>query len=523
MNSVPPPVAAGAKNLAPLLISLAIAVLVLVPFLGTIPGLNGDEAWAGVRAHEILGGRRPMVGMTWYAGPVQQYLMAPGLAEFGFRVSTLRLFTVVNSLVFVILYYSIARRLFDARAAGLSVLCLVTLPAFAAYGRPAYEVFALNPVLAAAAISLLLHARERPPLVRSAFWLFAGVCLGLGTWNHLIFLSVPCALLVCACSSHRFGILWEPSLYFVGYGLALALAPRLYFEFSGADRMAIRLPGLEGGDFLGLLFQRLREWPLLLAQMVHGDPAYRRFAGEVKVSLPEPGWFALAGGVVAHLRKHGPRCGMPGIQVSLFASSLFFATLFLCPKNSDRYFLLIVYCFPVFVGLSFSKMLALAAWRRWVAAFLVVYLTAQLGRTGINYFGSQLRSHGRVSAFQFGSEPETSNSYIRTDELYNQLARLGATRIYAEFFIAMPLRFYDLEAKRLLGVQIVDAPGAARAVAAANDASYAVVYSSGLRRVCAEDYAGFEQVAADEHFIVLRSPGPALVPPPKQPPARSSR
>ncbi len=452
--------------------------------------------------------------MTWYTGPIQQYLLAPILALFGYRVTVLRSLTVINSLVFVVFYFIAAKRLFGGFVAGLSVLVLVTLPAFTAYGRLAYEVFALNPLLAAGAVVLLLEARHRTGYMRAVLWLFSGGCLGLGTWNHLIFAAVPVALLTVAFWEHRFSLFRMPALYVVYYGFLLALAPKLISVLVSEDLSNGNLAGGVSGEFLPKLLQRLKEWPGLLVQMVHGYPIFQRFTGEVRFRSPDLILPILLAGLAMRLRRK-VTWGKQGKKLLLFGVIIFLTTLVLCPKNSDRYFLLILYVMPLIVACALNEFFqfalvggeksAFSLWPKgviWLA--LCAFVSLQLVRTACNYFAIQISTHGLVSEYRFGSKPETSSNYIRTDRLYDQLEALGARRVYAEFFIAMPLRFYDLKQGRFGSVSIVDSYSSVPQSDKLREGDYAVTYVGGLRRVKSEDYREFVEVFRDEHFVIMK-------------------
>jgi len=489
-----------------LALSLGLAALLLIPFLGTIPGLHGDEAWAGVRAHEIVDGMRPMVGMTSYTGAMYQYLLVPGMAAFGFNVTILRAFTVATSLICVVLYYVMARRLFDRAIAGVATLVLVSMPSFTAYGRVAYEVFALNPILAIGAIVLLLEGNPCSRWVRMILLSLSGICLGLGTWNHIIFVSVPISLLAVAVYRCGRSVFRNTGLYVVVYGFCLVMFPRLYFQIASANQNEAVHLHWNLPMFFHELLQRFWEWPGLFMRIINGDPIYRRFAGEVRFHSPNLIWPVLLSGIILYLKKQGRRWSATGRQIIFFAASLFLTTLIICPANSDRYFLLVLYVVPLLLACAFREIFQLRALRRVWPVVLCAFISIQLTRTLCNYFASQIKSHGKTSEYRFGSQLETSSNFIRTDELYEQLVSLGAKRVYAEFFIAMPLRFYDLEGKQFASLGIVESPKEIPASRDGPDEAYAVVYKGGLRRMRAGQYKGFEEIFRDEHFVILKPP-----------------
>ena len=140
--------------------ALAVGAVQLVPFLEILPGLHGDEAWAGLRARALAGGQVTVYGVTTYTGPIQHYLLLPILEAFGYRVWALRSLTVLASLLSIWLLFLTLRRLFDAQLAGIAALLLASMPWFVLYGRTATEHFTLNPVLALAAGWCFLRALD---------------------------------------------------------------------------------------------------------------------------------------------------------------------------------------------------------------------------------------------------------------------------------------------------------------------------------------------------------------------------
>jgi 4-amino-4-deoxy-L-arabinose transferase-like glycosyltransferase len=469
--------------------SLILAFLLLFPYLATVPGLHGDEAWVGLRAHEILRGARPLFGMNYYTGPIHQYLEAPILNALGFQVEVLRAITALASLTCVFLYYYSIRCLFDRSIGALSALILVCMPFFTAYGRIATENFALNPVLALGSISLLLASRDGPPQGRIPLCLLSGVCLGLGTWNHMIFISVPFALAVTTIYNLGVSSFRLPGVYATSAGFLLVLLFRL--AAGGMMTMNDGL-GLPGG-----VWRRMVEWPGLFLEIIHGDILFQRFSGEVIFEMPHFMPLVLLIGIIISVKDFARS------QVITFTIALFSSTLVLCPGNSDRYFLLLLYLVPLGVAFIFHTLLRCSLPRSLTLAFLGGFVVLQVSRLGINYFGSQLSSHGRTSHFLLGSQVETSNHFIRTDKLYRELIAQGAKHVWAEFFIAMPLRFYDLEQRKLVSIIAIEEE---RRLPSASEnlppGTFVVVYAGGLSRVGPGDFPGFEVVSKNPQFLI---------------------
>src|SRR5437899_1608718 len=107
-------------------LAIAIGVVTLFPFLASVPGLQGDEAWAGLRAVDIVNGLRPTIGMNEYTGPFHQYLIAALFGLIGHSVTALRLITAMSFLLVIPLYYRVSHYFFDEITAAIAVLVLVT-------------------------------------------------------------------------------------------------------------------------------------------------------------------------------------------------------------------------------------------------------------------------------------------------------------------------------------------------------------------------------------------------------------
>lgn len=486
------------------MLALAVAAVVLFYKIETIPGLHGDEAWAGLRAHAILNGERPTTGMNTYTGPLYGFLLAPVLWLLGANVFALRVPTVAAAIVTVALHHRATARWFDPTIAAYAALILVTAPFFTAFGRLAGENFALNPLLATAAMAMLADVGRAGPRASAILALGAGICLGLGIWNHAIFATVPVALAAAACYRLRTAVFRSRYVWLVVAGCAAALAPSLFIQAGIGSSERGGLPDGAIAAYLTGLRHRAIDWPQLLAHLAHGDLLFRRFTGTLDVAAPNfIAILAAAGLVVLWARRARWPSAAPTL---VFAAVLFVATLIIVPGNSERYFLLVLYLVPIFVAAAIVWLRTAFASRRTAAvvqfAFLV-FLSVQLGRTGVNYFAAAERTHGLPVALSLERQPETSAHFMRSDDLYRRLVSLGATDVAGEFFIAQPLRFYDLEHRRFSSVAVVD-DGQGAAVPAG---SYAVFYSGSIRHPAPHPGEEHDLVFEDAQFTIMRRVG----------------
>jgi 4-amino-4-deoxy-L-arabinose transferase-like glycosyltransferase len=483
-----------------LLLALAVATATLFYKLDAIPGLHGDEAWAGLRAHAILHGQRPTTGMNTYTGPLYGFLLAPVIWLLGANVFALRALTVAAAIVTVGLYHRATARWFDPTIAAYASLTLVTMPFFTAFGRLAGENFALNPLLATAALAMLADVGRAGPRASASLAVGAGVCLGLGIWNHAIFVTVPVALAAAACYRLRTAVFRSASVWLVCAGCAAMLVPSLVIQAGISSSERGPVPDAAVAGYLTGLMHRAVDWPLLLPKLAHGDLLFRRFAGELAVPLPNVMAILSGAGIVVLWVR---RTEWPNATPTLvLAGALFIATLLIVPGNGERYFLLILYFVPIFLAAAIVWLRAAVASRRAgvaIQAAFVVFLTVQLARIGVNYFGAQERTHGLPVPLWLERQPETSAHFMRSDGLYRRLVSLGATDVVGEFFIAQPLRFYDLAHGTFSSVTVDDKQDSAPPVG-----SYAVYYSAATRHPAPRAAAGYDLVFEDSQFTVMR-------------------
>jgi hypothetical protein len=152
---------------------VAAAVLLRVWRLGSIPGLNGDEAWYGVQALHVISGES-IAWLTPTENPINpfyflplvglHYLLAPSIV-------LLRAVAVFSGLAALVVNYLLCRRAFDGRTAYVSTIVLAVLPIDIAYSRFGWD--ASQSLLATLVVLYLPLIQLRPNANQTA--------LGAGT------------------------------------------------------------------------------------------------------------------------------------------------------------------------------------------------------------------------------------------------------------------------------------------------------------------------------------------------------
>jgi|CXWL01.1.fsa_nt_gi hypothetical protein len=171
------------------LVLLAICLGGLLVHLGNVPALSLDEAWLGNFSLRLraLGSYTPHQ-MNHYTGPLYSWGLAGMTKLLGYGVFQIRLMgAVLNALALVGLWLHLRRRVSPEAGAAWAVLAAASAY-FLMKSRLAWEVYALQPILILATLSLL----AKPG--RGAVALTALTMLGVQ--NHFIYLSIPASLVI---------------------------------------------------------------------------------------------------------------------------------------------------------------------------------------------------------------------------------------------------------------------------------------------------------------------------------------
>lgn len=486
-----------------LALSTALAFAFLFPYLGKVPGLNGDEAWLGLTVSDILTGHHPLCGLRFYTGPLHYYFLAPFLQGFGRTVGVLRVFTAITSVISVGVYFLVLRRLFGAMSAALAVLLLVSSPWFVMYGRTAWAFLALAPVLSLTSLYFFLHALDGRGRARWRWMVLAVVTLALGVWNHLLLLTLPAVLLVFTLFFLRERQTRVITALYALAGGALGIIPHLWCGSidSGSEWASFLYTSSVG------FFSRVMEWPWLFLRIIQGDVLFLRFTGEVVSpgSIVNVLFFILAISY-AFVRAWREGARKTAVYQSLLIGfiSVFFVTLSVSPGNSERYFLLPLYFVPLILSLFFLGIMRRLRWQRSLWIIVGIFVAFNSMRIVRNYFMAYLASGGKSAQFYVGSMPETTYHVVRSQKLYSVLIDVGAKRIVTNFLIGMPLKFYDIEGKRFDAVDVRD--GFPRGlVERLSPGTYAVTYPDQVHRDAVSAHPELELIFEEEDFLIYKA------------------
>jgi len=416
--------------------ALLLACALLFAWIGTVPGLHGDEAWNILTAYHIAAGTmRPFTGMTSYSGALYDYLLVPVLAWGDWSTPALRAFAATCNLAALGFAFAALRHAEPSvPARRWTALLLATSPIYVVLSRYAVEVTALTPLFSAIALWLLCGASTSRRLF------LAGLAFGIAGYNHALALALPLALAAIALLFDRKSWLTARVLVPLACGFALGFAPRIVAAFFVPMQMRPQIaPPAE--DLLYL--------PWAFFRTVDGSLLYRWVTGQQWLWVIPYAALALVG--IAILRHaQGAPWQRRDAALAALVFGLAVAMALISPSLAPRYFLL--------PGLLFAVLLArLAAplfdgrYARAAHAVLGATLALNLAYLAVDYFATFRNTGGGLAEVRIGKRSlESSHEFVPSDALYRQLVDRGIEQVICDRFIGWPLAVHDLAGQRLL-------------------------------------------------------------------------
>jgi 4-amino-4-deoxy-L-arabinose transferase-like glycosyltransferase len=434
----------GAIFIPALLLCLITAMRLLL--LDRIPGLNGDEALAGLRAHQVMLGQGDLRGLVPYTGGLYEYGLAAFLWLFGTSVFGLRFFPAMLGVLTVWIVYKDLGERGHGAAAFWGALLLGSSPLMVCYNRLAVDNYPFLLSVPVWCLILLERSKGRPALLVPC-----GFLLGLLVWCHFLGLAVMIPFLILLPLIRKGGIPAGHRIYAASFlAMALPVALRVMEILKSTDLLMPEGFSTRPLRLLSTLPQDLMDLLFMAYKTLDGSFVFLRFTGEVLVEpipiVPALGLLVLVLGLAT---------GLSGI--TRFALPLFLALLVairvLAPYTSIRYLTVANLCL-LFLAVRWLAEIAGSGKRRRAVTFILsVAALYQVGLLGINYFYAFSRTGGIPVLFALDPHArrhENSVHMMENRTLYERLcqeARLGASRprVLADPNLAYAMEFYDLE------------------------------------------------------------------------------
>jgi uncharacterized membrane protein len=265
-----------------LLVTILVGWIVLnLLWLGSMPGLLGDEGSEGQNVHELLTADHITVrGERSYIGPLIDYVRVPWVGVFGYTAFALRLPVVVLSVLAFMVAVPLCRELFGKEVAPYALVALFFSPMYLSYQRLGWAI-TLVPLLALFALWLFLRGGRHAALL-------GGLVLGLGLHNHILFLASAVAI-VAVVSVQLIRQRQLLSYWPAAIGLVAGLNGQLYRLLTMSD---------DQGDIAQVVStfgERLREVPYVLPYVISGSSFFANYTGR---DFSRPWLYIISAGVL---------------------------------------------------------------------------------------------------------------------------------------------------------------------------------------------------------------------------------
>ena len=428
-----------------LLILILFLSLARFLYLGSVPGLNGDEALYGIKTFFMMQRPFTFIGFNSYTGPFVSYLRMPFYCLTGVSVFSVRMPMVMLSLLTALYIYMLLKECYGRRTGIIGVLLFLVMPWSFIYSRFADETHISLIFFAIAGLYYLVRDKGMPDKV------LAGLFLGMGVFEHLIFIITPLAYFIFFSTkkSSRSRITKGDLILFSIFLLFLLARVFIIFHAHVFDPQGTgihySLNGAVGGD---LIHKLLYSFPHFM-KMLDGGIFYQRTTGDILVRvIPVNSFLFIASFLFLFFRRRN----YPEFRSS--DRMFIYIFLLLCIINviflmelSLRYHLVTLMfsaiLMAIFIGTSRMRDSL-----RWF--FVALIIAVNCFYIGCNYIHSFRQNGGRVSYFWAGNYVENSNGFVDSRILYNFLEQRNIKYIWVpEGFSRWQLIFFDLKNKRL--------------------------------------------------------------------------
>jgi len=429
------------------MILFLIALLSLARFiyLGSVPGLHGDEALYGIKTAIMMHKPFTLIGFNYYTGPLICYLRIPFYHVMGINVFSLRAPVVVLSLLTIFFLYRVLKKLYGRETGIIGAFLFLTIPWFFIESRFADETHTTLPFFAICGLYYLLKDKELKTRV------LAGVFLGLGVFNHIIFVIVLASYAVYFLAKNRCRVIFDKgNILFLAIvsGFLLIRVSLIYnghaFNPAGSG-WYYALEQVFNENIMGKIFSGIAHF----LDMMDGGIFYKRTTGDILIS-PIPLNSALFMASLLFLAvgyrwlpEYKTRDTM---LISLFALNCIINVVFLM-KFSMRYFV-VTLMFGTMLMAAFMGTLNVKNWARAIIASAVIILNSFY--LCCDYVYAFKKDGGKVSYFKAGNFIENSANFVDPGKLYGYLKKNRIEYAWApEWAIKWQLVFLDIKERKL--------------------------------------------------------------------------
>lgn len=429
------------KNKVLLYFLAAFFSLVRFVYLGTVPGINGDEGLYGIKTAIMMHNPFTLIGFNSYTGPVISCLRIPFYYLMGINVFSLRFPVVILSFISIFYAYKLLKDAYNAKTGVIGALLLFVMPWFFISSRFADETHTTLTFFAIGGLYYLNAGRKISNRILAALF------LGLGFFNHAIFITiiVPYFIYFLARNKFKFKLDRANTLFLIIFSgfffVRLALILKAYF--SGDIYYSIRESF--SGDFIANFISLAPHF----LNMLDGSVFYERVTAQVLFFvIPLSSFLFIVSFLflAARARSNPKFRDKDRMFMSIFILSYLMNSIFL-HQFALRYFLVTlmfaVILMAIFIGTSNIR----NSVRIICVSFVIILNCFYIWH---NYICSFRQTGGKIHYFRAGNFVENSNGFVDSAALYDYLKKGDIKYVWVPGNCPRwQLIFFDLKEKRL--------------------------------------------------------------------------
>jgi len=425
-----------------LIFALSVARFV---YLGTVPGINNDEALYGIKTCIMMYKPFTLIGFNSYTGPIISYLRLPFYYLMGINVFSLRLPIVILNLAAIFYVYKILKETYNNMTGIMGALLLLVMPWSFIYSRFADET---QTTLVLFAICGLYYLNTNKKISSR---ILAGLFLGMGVFNHMIFIIVPISYFMYFLIKNKFKFKLDRAnflflIIFLSFFIFRArfIIENHFFEALGSD-VYYKISEAVNKDIIPKFMSLTPHF----LNMLDGSAFFERTTGGILFYVfPFNSFLFVAAFLFLIFRyKYNPEFKEKDrMFVCIFILNYLICGVFLT-RFSPKYFLVTLMFATILIAIFIGTSNIRKSIRISCMSFIII---SNCSYTWYDYIYSFKQQGGRVSYFLAGNYVEDSGDFVDTRVLYDYLKARDIKDIlvpgYAPRF---QLMFLDLKEKRL--------------------------------------------------------------------------
>ncbi len=404
---------------------LGLFIVINMAWLGSVPGLMGDEGSEGENAWELTQAEELVFkGERSYIGPLMDYVRVPFIKVFGYTALALRVPMLIVSIITYLLAIAVLEKTFGRSVGLIGAVMMGFSPIYLTYQRIGWGI-TLIPFWS----FLLLWVLEKKWRYKH---LLAGVVAGLGMHTHILFAPTVLAIALVWLiketveavqrkgNKHMIRRIlrtwWEWWPAAVGFWAAF-----------GTQMIMLQLFTDDQGDptaVADLMGQRWHDLPGILRVAVSGSSFIARYTGQEfpgGVQITILGLLCVGVILAIVLPRKRVQAGAWLIGLVIHLSAL----LYMIDRFTLRYFVLVSLGIWVLSGIGYGKFL-----KRYSVRWIQLGTITVSGAGAVVFLGLViwpfLKTGGSLNDFSLGNRTNSAADLVDVQPLIQCVSGLGA-------------------------------------------------------------------------------------------------